>query len=285
MSVARNWCFTLNNYTDADIQKLEVFPCSYIIYGKEVGASGTPHLQGYLQMAKKCRITGLTKYVQAHYTLARGSPQQNIEYCSKQGDVYTRGIVSTERERTDLRKFMEDVKDGTTDKKRLREEHPEVCAKYPRFVDEYLQDNEPPLKIAAHPLKQWQQELNQSLNREPDDRTITFMVDYTGGAGKTWFAKYYCSMHDNAQIMEMGKRSDMAHALRTDIRVLFINCTRDHSELLQYGFLEAVKDGMVFSGKYDSRTKRIGLCHVVVLMNQDPDRSKLSEDRIIIKHI
>lgn len=283
MSLARNWCFTINNWNDGDCELLEKMPTKFLIYGKETGENGTPHLQGYVQMQKKIRLTGLKKlHRTAHWEIAKGSPQQNIEYCSKDGDVYRKGVVSVERERNDLRKFMEDVKEGMVDPKLLRENHPEVMAMYPRFAEDYVQDHEEAPLLKTHPLKEWQQELNQVLNREPDDRSIMFVVDPRGGAGKTWFAKYYCSLHENAQVMEMGKRADMAHALRTNIRVLFINCTRDHTELLQYGFLEAVKDGMVFSGKYNSRTKRIGLCHVVVLMNQEPDRSKLSEDRIII---
>ena len=36
---------------------------------------------------------------------------------------------------------------------------------------------------------------------------------------------------------------------------------------------------MVFSAKYESRVKRYNAMHVVVLMNHDPDMTKLSADR------
>lgn len=285
MSAAKNWCFTKNNYTDADVAVLESFPCSYIVYGKEVGAQGTPHLQGYVQLEKKIRLSGLRKLFEAHWSVARTGPEHNIKYCQKEGDWTERGVVRNERQRTDLEGFKTAVKEGLLDRKRIREEHSEVYAKYPRFVEEYLRDHTPQPELASYPLNGWQSVLNEYLNQEPDDRKIWFMVDRNGGAGKTWFAKYYCRLHDNAQVMEMGKKSDMAYALRTDIRVLFINCTRSQSEFFNYSFLEAVKDGMVFSPKYESGMKVLNKCHVVVLMNEDPDRTKLSSDRYIINEL
>lgn len=280
MSLAKNWCFTKNNYTDEDLAVLAELPCKYLIYGKEVApTTGTPHLQGYLQMEKKIRMAGLKKLFEAHYTLANGSADQNIAYCSKEGDVFEKGQVTRERQRSELENFKNDVKSGLYDRKRLREEHSLVCAKYPRFVEDYLRDHRPEPELPNHPLQGWQEDLNQTLNLEPDDRSVMFIVDVKGGAGKTWFAKYYSRLHDNAQVMEMGRKADMAYALREDIRVLFVNCTRSQNEFMNYSFLESVKDGMVFSSKYESGMKRIGPCHVVVLMNERPDKTKLSLDR------
>jgi len=284
MSNCRNWCFTVNNYTEDDIRKAKNLPCKYIIFGKEVGESGTPHLQGYVQLAKRTRLTGVKKLInnQVHWEPAKGTPQQNIEYCSKQDQqAYRNGVVSVERERKDLDAFMSAVRDeGVLNKKRLREEYPEVMARYPRFADEYIQDNTPTPEMMTHPLNQWQGELNLVLNREPDPRKIIFIVDEKGGAGKTSFASdFYCQMHDNAQYLTCGKKSDMAHALRTDCRVIFINCSKTQTENLNYELLEQIKDGCVFSGKYNSCMKRFKRPHVVVLMNQMPDMNALVADR------
>lgn len=44
---ARNYLFTINNYSDTEIEEIKKFfetHCKYGIYGKEKGDKGTPHL-------------------------------------------------------------------------------------------------------------------------------------------------------------------------------------------------------------------------------------------------
>ena len=48
-----NWCFTLNNYTAEEEEKLkgELPGVKYIVFQRERGhEKGTPHLQGYLEL-------------------------------------------------------------------------------------------------------------------------------------------------------------------------------------------------------------------------------------------
>ena len=168
----------------------------------------------------------------------------------------------------------------------LREEHPSVFARHPRYVREYVQDHTPSPPIPGHTLNDWQSKLNQLLIAVPDDRTIIFIVDPKGNQGKTWFAKHYTRLHpDNSQILEFGKKADMAYALDIGVRHLFMNCSRQQLEFLNYSFLESVKDGMVFSSKYESQLKQLNKCHVVVLMNSEPDLHALSQDRYKIINI
>lgn len=155
-----------------------------------------------------------------------------------------------------------------------------MYAKYTRFCLEYIQDHYPAKELPKHPLREWQQRLNEDLNRVPDDRTITFLVDLMGNSGKTWFAHYYASLHDNVQVMLPARKMDMAYALDSTIRVLFVDAPRSkQGEYIQYDFLEDVKNGYVFSTKYESRLKTLGKVHVVVSMNEMPDLTKLSSDR------
>lgn len=100
-----NWCFTLNNYTEEEVTAIQGLDVKYIIYGKEVGESGTPHLQGYVNLARSQKLSYVSKLIsRAHWEPCNGSPQQNIDYCSKQGDVWFKGIAPFERLSTGQRK-------------------------------------------------------------------------------------------------------------------------------------------------------------------------------------
>ena len=70
------------------VQVFEKMDMKYII-GKEVGESGTPHLQGFVESSKKFRWSefGLPKTI--HWEKTKGTRQQNIDYCSKDGETVT----------------------------------------------------------------------------------------------------------------------------------------------------------------------------------------------------
>lgn len=98
MSAAKNWCFTINNYTGADEIKLNTMfdhgHFSYIIFGREVGEQGTPHLQGYVQMKKKMRMAQVKKFIsgRAHLEVSRGSPELASRYCRMLYDDITEQV-------------------------------------------------------------------------------------------------------------------------------------------------------------------------------------------------
>lgn len=92
MSVlGKNWCFTLNNYTPQQEEVLAAVDCRFIHYAKEVGASGTPHLQGVIVWNSSKRLSGCRVVLPgAHWALCKGTIKQNIDYCSK-GPITSRG--------------------------------------------------------------------------------------------------------------------------------------------------------------------------------------------------
>ena len=287
--LAKFWSFTLNNYTQADLDRL----CSpldgveYLIFGKEVGASGTPHLQGTVCFQSRKRLTQcITLLGQAHFSPTRYLTQ-SIEYCKKDGDFFEAGVVpvvnakgSRNGVRSDIEEFKASVKDGVTSLKDIRELHSEVAAKYPRFVESYIADNREPIVVERHPLRPWQATLYERLRLRPDKREIIFVVDLVGNKGKSWFARYYCDIHDDAQIIVPGKKADMSFWTRDDCTTYFLDCPRSkQGEFIQYDFLEELKNGYIFSPKYESKVKKINTPHVIVLMNEMPCMDKLSMDR------
>lgn len=86
-----NWVFTWNNYSEDDIKYLySLVPdkVRYLAFSKEVGASGTPHLQGFLNLAKNQRFSFVKKLLpKCHIENMKGRMDQNEAYCSKQTEL------------------------------------------------------------------------------------------------------------------------------------------------------------------------------------------------------
>lgn len=293
MSIAKNWCFTLNNYTDEDLNRLEKLvsegDLTYLIYGKEIGEEGTHHLQGVAFFKKRVRLVQAKRLLGSnlHVEVPRNI-NASIQYCKKEGDWVEFGSRENNKgKRNDLDAFKDDVKKGMLDLSELREKHSEVYAKYTRFCLEYVEDNFPKLVIPVFELRVWQIFLKSKLETPPDRRKIIFVVDEIGNSGKSWFAHFYSQQNNKkCQVLLPGKKSDMAFVLKPNITILFLDAPRSkQGEYIQYDFLEDLKNGYIFSNKYESRIKTYEPMHVVVNMNEKPDMTKLSEDRYDIINI
>lgn len=89
---SRAWAFTVNNYSEEDQQQVEALDTQYLVYGKEKGEEGTPHLQGYAYFKTQRTLTSLKKKLpRAHLEVAKGSAEQNRVYCTKEGEFVERG--------------------------------------------------------------------------------------------------------------------------------------------------------------------------------------------------
>lgn len=115
---SRNWCFTLNNYTEHDIDRLNeqnILNYTYITYGKEIGEQGTHHLQGYVEFKNAKDLKTLKKFNdRAHWEKRRGKQEQAITYCHKDGNIIEIGEKKDENQgkRTDLDNVKQDLKNG-----------------------------------------------------------------------------------------------------------------------------------------------------------------------------
>jgi len=95
---ARGWVFTINNYTQQTVDHLQYLidnkdDAQYVCFGKEVGARGTPHLQGYIQYSNKKTRNQVSKDVgKAYLDIRQGTIPQAIAYCKKDGDFTEFGI-------------------------------------------------------------------------------------------------------------------------------------------------------------------------------------------------
>lgn len=87
-SRTRAFCWTLNNYTPEDLEKLSSCFGKYTVFGKETGASGTPHLQGFTYFPNGKTLSAVKAYLPpgAHIEVMKGTLEQAIAYCQKDGD-------------------------------------------------------------------------------------------------------------------------------------------------------------------------------------------------------
>lgn len=288
-SQSRHWVFTINNYDDADIARLDALPSvTYLIYGIETGASGTPHLQGYVCFDIRKRLSQAKRLIsdRAHLERMRGTSTQASAYCKKDGNFTERGEAPS----TGPPSKFEDVKEFALaihasqgrppNDRELADSFPGHFIRYSRALLEYCRLICPEPDLQHGELREWQQLLHTELLAEPNDREIRFIVDPAGGTGKTWFQRYLLTERpEDVQVLSGGKRDDIAHAIDSSKKVFLFNVPRQGMEYLQYTILEQIKDRMVFSPKYNSRTKILPKAHVVVFCNEHPDLDKMTPDR------
>lgn len=295
MAQLARWCFTLNNPTPQEVQSLRELGngnrVKYLIFGREVGEEGTLHLQGFAIFQRSLRFTAAKTLLggRCHIEGARGNNHQASEYCKKDGDFEQFGTVPADQgKRVDIEQFKQWVMEQPNKPTRgtIANEFPGLFLKYGRLM-EWVDLIYPQPAFVGGPLRTWQRQLGERLDEPADDRRIQFIVDPIGGCGKSWFVRYWFSTHPNeTQRLSIGKRDDLAYAIDESKLYFFFDVPRSQSEFLQYSILESLKDRMVFSPKYFSVTKILHHTpHVVVFMNEEPDREKLSRDRYYVTHI
>lgn len=97
ISPAKQWCFTLNNWTQEEYSSIVPLcreTCIKWIIGKEVGEKcGTPHLQGFCYFKNKVRPKSVFNFTdRIRWEKCKGNAEQNFNYCNKSGDYISEGF-------------------------------------------------------------------------------------------------------------------------------------------------------------------------------------------------
>lgn len=246
---ARRWCFTLNNYTEEE-KEAAIEWCKskkFYVIGEEVGnENGTPHLQGYVEGKSAITFKTLKNKLttRVHVEKAKGSREQNVDYCKKDGK-YT---MTAEEE-----PFQEKIK------KMILKEYDGV------------------------EWKDWQELILNSLKEKPDDRSINWICDPEGNNGKSYLCKYIAITMD--VIICDGKKDNIFNQVKISLEeekmpyIILLDIPRSQMEYVNYGAIEKLKDGLLYSGKYEG-----GICvfphpHVWIFSNDMPEKEKMSMDR------
>lgn len=140
----KRWCFTLNNYTEQDLEKIKanitIETAEFAIVGKEKGESGTPHLQGFVNLKTKKRLSQIKEMIsaRAHFEPSKGSDDQNKEYCSKDNDVYLMiGTPSVQGKRSDLLSAVEMLHATSGNLTEVARANPATFIRYGRGLRDY----------------------------------------------------------------------------------------------------------------------------------------------------
>lgn len=293
----KNLVFTVNNYTEGAVERLkgvELF--KYVVVGREKGdETQTPHLQGYAQCKKKTSANKINEAIKTacgngpFTERAKGDWQSNYEYCTKGGDFEEWGEPTKKSgERSDIKRFLKAAESSTA--LDLAREYPREFAKYHRAAEivrgESVKDKELRElreRMAGTELRDWQQRAIETLD-EQGDRKVLWYVDKEGGQGKTFLAKWLM-VNRGAFYVQGGAHKDIAHAYELQEYVVF-DFTRDKEEICSYSMIESMKNGIIFSPKYNSGVKlKDNGAKVIVFSNWDPDKSKLSADRWLIREL
>nr|WAE42467.1 MAG: replication associated protein [Cressdnaviricota sp.] len=135
---------------------------------------------------------------------------------------------------------------------------------------------------------EWQKEILDIIKQEADDRTLYWRYSPTKGKmGKTLLAKHIC-IKSKKNIFVSGKSADIKSAICTmqgDPEVVIFYFTKTVEDYVSYEAIESVKDGLFFSGKYESGMKIYDNPHVICLANFKPNKKALMPDRWNIKNI
>lgn len=186
MSARVNYCFTYNNYTEENIGKLRAWieeNCKYGCFQKEVApTTGTHHLQGYIALKKKQRITTIQKKlgvlgIQLALINANGTPAQNRAYCSKEGgnEFWECGEINVvgQGARNDLKEACGKIKNKRT-LREVADEHSEAWVRYNRgFTSLY-----------------------NILDEQPEEREMDVVLLFgDAGTGKSSKARMYAKLY------------------------------------------------------------------------------------------
>lgn len=240
---SKRWCFTLNNWTEdqlsAIVRECDEY-CKVAIIGAEVGESGTPHLQGYVEFKVKQRpLSKMKGAAGAHWEVSKGSRIDNYEYCTKDGDVkYLKGMKKP--------KPLKILKDEDL--------YPWQSA-IVRLVESEPDDR------SIHWF--W-----ESVGKVGKSALVKKLCAEYGGlmcSGKSADIKFSILMHHR----NTGEWPEL----------IIYDVPRTSMQYVSYTGIEEVKGGCFMSSKFECGQCLMNSPHVLVFSNSEPEYSAVSFDR------
>jgi hypothetical protein len=264
------------------------FTMSAMLVGREICPNTKKeHYHACIQFVSEIRVTTIKKiFPKQNLVMKKDNKAEFFAYSKKDGDFTDYGIADhgNQGERGDFTELIESVDEGDR-MSVLMIKHPKVVARHMSYTKLLVSNRKDRLALEKRkskfdkPLKPWHQRTKEIIEREVCDRSVYWLYDESVGAGKS-FMSGYLQTHHNAFIISGDKTADIAHAYDEQPVVVFDlpRTIADHMDHI-YSVIESLKNGCIFSPKYESRTKMFDTPHVIVFAHFKPDLTKLSEDR------
>ena len=241
----KKWCFTWNNYPVDGLEQMEqtfIKMGIHYIVGKEVGESGTPHLQGYIECPSKMRWSQFKLPDSIHWEKCKGTRLDNIKYCSKDGDYIHSALLKPPRELV------------TLSRDKLLTWQAEVVS----WFDEY---EDPLFGRTIH----WIYEREGNVGK-----TVLASYLYDSGADVVVVGGRATDMqHGVAEMVSAGVMP----------KIVIVDIPRVSTNHFSIAGVESIKNGLFFSPKFDSKCCRYNRPWVLVCSNEPPPYEKMSSDR------
>ncbi len=247
ISTSKNWVFTYNVLMSTiEINEFKGL-CSDSsdkwVFQEEIGENGNEHLQGFISFRKRLRPKSVFyAHPTIHWEKCRDI-KAAIKYCQK---------LDTRRE-------------GSTP--------------YYQGIVPYV-----PLKVLDYEKFYKWQLATEKMSKEMDDRTINWIYEPKGNVGKSALVKYMCV--NNMALLLSGKGADMKYSLKMYEEkhggfpgLIVIDIPRTVLDYVSYSAIEEIKNGCLFSGKYEASMCIFNSPVIICFANEMPKREKMSLDR------
>lgn len=255
----KGWFFTWNNptLTGPDFREslLSSGCCRARFQLERCPTTGTPHFQGGAQWKSQVRLSTLTKrYTGIHLERLNDS---SLEYGAKEetriDGPWAIGMLAVKR---------------------------------------------PLAGIKPEQLYPWQRVLYEEL-KVPcvETRRVLWLWEPDGCRGKSSLMTLLRDELGKGAVLSLeGDKKDIAHAIRQvveplkgpqlyDLKIAFFDVERRDAETVPYEIFAKIKDGWLFSPKYDSTDCRFPPVHVVVTANFPPNMDRISADRWDVREL
>lgn len=250
---ARVWFITWNNPTEEcmTLWHKELKKTKKYIWQLEEGKENkTLHIQGHLEYANPVCFDTLRKRIPGAHIEKTRNIKQAEEYCQKYetslGKVYKKG-------------YEEEL---SLEERLINHEYKDIV------------------------WRQWQQNVLNIIEGEVNKREINWIYEPIGNIGKSFLCKYIGLKYNS--IICSGKTNDIFNQVRNwrienpnelQIPPVIVDIPRSEFSHTNYAAIESLKNGFLYSGKYEGG-KIYGLSpHIIVMANSPPNTTQLSADR------